>query len=445
MPVTQPRFAGDVATGDPCDASPERRRERLPIAPQPMGRLGRDHRPPHRPGHAVAGGLQQPVEVRRVGLGRAGTRGQREDGVAVDHRVHRVDRPGQAVVADPADLLALRLGQRRVGRERDQGGGQRRRGGARARARRRPSPPRARRGPAAAAAAGRRARQWRAAYSSPVREVDRRPAAFTTASAPTMVPSGRVALDRADAALEPAGPRARPGAVVALGHLARRRVVRRRPEVGSREAARNSHRARGRRSPRPGTTGTRSSEPGSPTSKPTASSSSRWTTPSTAASPSADPPVNTSACTRSTRLRGSSRSVSRVPGPPPRTSTPGHRALGRRQHDGDAAEPAVADALGLADPDAGDVGDRPASSARPSQLGERRAQRVEADRAEVERRRGGTRAGRSRRRAAPAASARASQPDPLADLVRRRLARPAEVAVAPRTRASRRPSASAAA
>ena len=57
---------------------------------------------------------------------------------------------------------------------------------------------------------------------------------------------------------------------------------------------------------------------------------------------------------RSTVRAGSSRSVSRVPGPPPRTSIDGDRRLVEHDRGHAGGEPRV---LGVADPDAGDIGD----------------------------------------------------------------------------------------
>ena len=54
--------------------------------------------------------------------------GQREHRVAVEHRVHRVDRASQPVVTDAGNLLALGLRQGEVGAEHNQGRGERRSG-----------------------------------------------------------------------------------------------------------------------------------------------------------------------------------------------------------------------------------------------------------------------------------------------------------------------------
>src|SRR4029079_3101664 len=45
------------------------------------------------------------------------TRREREDGVAVVHRVDRADRPGEAVVGDGGEVVGLLDGERRVGRD----------------------------------------------------------------------------------------------------------------------------------------------------------------------------------------------------------------------------------------------------------------------------------------------------------------------------------------
>ena len=102
-----------------------------------------------------------------------------------------------------------------------------------------------------------------------------------------------------------------------------------------------------------GTTGTTSPEPGSPTSKPTAAVEQPLHHAVDGGQAERGPagehqrvdPVDQVARVEQVGLAGARPATAYVDA--------GHRALGRRQHDGDAAEPAVADALGLADPDAG--------------------------------------------------------------------------------------------
>ena len=78
-------------------------------------------------------------------------------------------------------------------------------------------------------------------------------------------------------------------------------------------------------------------------------------TPDAASRPKAEPPDSTMALTASTELCGSSRSVSRVPGAPPSTCTPATAGSSQRT----TVTPDFSRCIGgIADPQAGDVGDQ---------------------------------------------------------------------------------------
>ena len=73
---------------------------------------GRAHRAHDRLGHGVG---RERADGQHVRCALARARGEREDRVAVEHRVRRRNRPGQAVVRQLRHPVRLRLGERGVG------------------------------------------------------------------------------------------------------------------------------------------------------------------------------------------------------------------------------------------------------------------------------------------------------------------------------------------
>jgi hypothetical protein len=91
-----------------------------------------------------------------------------------------------------------------------------------------------------------------------------------------------------------------------------------------------------------------------PKANPTPRSGQPRTTPDAASSPNTEPPASTTPWMASTRPAGSRASISRVPGAPPRMSQAATAGF-VGEHHGDAGE--GAQVLGIADAEAGNVGD----------------------------------------------------------------------------------------